>query len=342
MYEPERVSVIVPVFNVKEYLREALDSLLAQTYRNLEIVVVDDGSTDGSGKICDEYARKDERFHVIHQENRGLSGARNTALEIITGQYVMFLDSDDAWHPDMARIMVETQQREQADMVMCRFALCPTEERMNLGLPDQNLQPLAEQGWYNRVDALHALADGRLNYAVWNKIYRRELWECIRFPEGRVYEDILTDFQLLNCINNLYILDDVLYLQRIHSKSITVSCTAQNIQDYIYAVSQKEKYISRYLPEVFSDEHLFLMKQAKLYWLIDKYYRLYPKNENERRYAKELKQWILDTGRTIDWSKCALHNRCLYQTLRFCPGLMKKTYHVYLWVCNERKTKKSQ
>ena len=271
-----------------------------------------------------------------------MSRARNAALEIITGQLVMFLDSDDAWHPDMARIMVETQQREQADMVICRFALCPTEERMNFGLQERDLRPVAEQGWYDRIDALRALADGRLNYSVWNKIYRRELWENIRFPEGHVYEDVLTDFQLLNCIHKIYILSDVLYLHRIHQKSITTSCTAQNIQDYVYAVSQKEKYINRHIPDVFSDEHLFLMNHAKLNWLIDKYYRFYPRDENEKRFARKLRQWILEMGKTIDWNRCSLHNRCLYQMLRFCPGLMKKAYPVNLRICKWWKIVKEQ
>ena len=213
--ESDRVSVIVPVYNVKEYLRESLDSLLVQTYRNLEILVVDDGSTDGSGKICDEYTRKDARIQVVHQENQGLSGARNTAMDLMTGELVMFLDPDDAYHPEMIWKMVETLCREQADMVLCKFSVHRTLQKMNPNGSGMRRLPSAPEGKYDRVSALQALASERFNYSVWNRIYRRKLWDGIRFPQGHVYEDVVVDYRILDRINSLYVLDDELYFQRI-------------------------------------------------------------------------------------------------------------------------------
>lgn len=104
--ESPLVSVIVPVYNVKPYLNEALDSVINQTYRNQEIILIDDGSTDGSGEICDEYATRDNRIKVIHQTNQGLSAARNAGLDIMHGSVISFLDSDDAFHPQMIEIML--------------------------------------------------------------------------------------------------------------------------------------------------------------------------------------------------------------------------------------------
>lgn len=124
------VSVIVPVFNVKSFLPEALDSLLAQTYQKLEIILVDDGSNDGSEKICDAFAKNDGRIRVIHKQNEGVSAARNTGLSVMHGEVVAFLDSDDAFHPEFVRTMLTAMQTEDADMAICKYSLYKTERKM--------------------------------------------------------------------------------------------------------------------------------------------------------------------------------------------------------------------
>ncbi len=124
------VSIIIPVYNVAPYLVEALESAIHQTYKNLEIIIIDDGSTDGSETICDEYARKDHRVRVIHQDNKGLSAARNIGLGIMTGDAVAFLDSDDALEFDYVEKLVEAMNREDADIVICRFTIHNTVEKM--------------------------------------------------------------------------------------------------------------------------------------------------------------------------------------------------------------------
>ena len=129
MMEP-LVSVIIPIYNVRPYLCEALDSVLRQTYRNLEILIIDDGSDDGSEEICDEYGKKDSRITVIHQKNRGLSAARNVGLNRMRGDYIAFLDPDDAFHPDMIRCLMEALQRNEAEIAVCGIIRCYTLHRM--------------------------------------------------------------------------------------------------------------------------------------------------------------------------------------------------------------------
>lgn len=322
MCEPERVSVIVPVFNVEEYLEEALDSLLMQTYRNLEILVVDDGSTDGSGKICDEYAKKDKRIQVIHQDNQGLSGARNTALELMSGDMVMFLDSDDAWLPETVYMMVETLKQEQADIVVCRFL--PFQNEIEIDTIKSEIKPLpsAKRGHYDRITALHALANGQINYAVWNKIYRRELWNNIRFPYGHVYEDVLTDYCILNHIQRLYVLDYVLYLQRIHKGSITNKYSETNIRDYLLANSQLEEYISAHIQGVFLHEHLSRMRQIQMNTLMNMYYH-YTKRDD---FSEELRQRILKARKSMDLQKQSVHTWAVSQLLRLSPELLRNIH----------------
>ena len=124
------VSVIIPVFNVQPFLSEALDSVIQQTYRNLEIILIDDGSRDGSEEICDEYARRDERIVVIHQKNKGLSAARNAGLDIMSGNAIVFLDPDDAFQPDYIKAMMTEMICQEADLVICKYALLNSTGKM--------------------------------------------------------------------------------------------------------------------------------------------------------------------------------------------------------------------
>ena len=328
--ESERVSVIVPVYNVKEYVREALDSLAAQRYRNLEILVVDDGSTDGSGEICDEYAQADTRFRVIHQENRGLSGARNTALDIMTGDLVMFLDPDDAYDPETVGKLVEVRKREQADLALCRYAVCRTTDRMNLSAARTKIRPSGLPGSYSREEALRALADRKINISVWNKIYRRELWEGIRFPAGQVFEDMPTTYRILNRTEKLYVLDEILCLHRIHHGSITMTFSEKNIRDHLLAFSMRDSYVREQIRDVFSGEQLFRMKQSCLESMMRMYFCYCPAGASGKQFDAELRQRIIGARRSISLRRCRFRTRVFYRMFRFCPGFTRMTYPLYL------------
>ena len=194
------VSVIIPIYNVRPYLREALESVINQNYRNLEILLIDDGSDDGSERICDEYKKKDERIRLIHQKNKGLSAARNAGLNVATGHIIAFLDPDDAFHPDYIGKMLETMEHEVVDLVVCNFSIC--NDSFDFVRRKEKAFPIKE-GIYDRDNILRALADDMINHAVWNKLYRRELWEKIRFPVGHDYEDLDTTFKVLSLCNSV-------------------------------------------------------------------------------------------------------------------------------------------
>ena len=197
------VSVIIPVHNVSPYLREALDSVIYQTYKNLEILVIDDGSTDGSGIICDKYL-SDPRVIVIHQDNRGLSGARNTGLDHATGDYISFLDSDDVYHPNMINLLLQSVLQYNADLSACGYT-----PFINSHLKKTKHKPrkiIENAHVLSKRETIILLLEGSFSTNVWSKLYRRQLWESLRFPEGYVYEDLHVMPFLLEKCNNIVFL----------------------------------------------------------------------------------------------------------------------------------------
>ena len=192
------ISIIVPVYNVEKYLHRCVDSILNQTYRNLEIILVDDGSPDRSGEICDEYAAKDGRIRVIHQENRGLSGARNAGLDICKGEYIAFVDSDDYIEPDMFQQLFTGIN----DVDLCGCGMI-RETQAGEVLAVARVEAVCSFSGMSILRQHYTGNNGRLGItevAVWGKLYRRRLFEQLRFRVGLLFEDVhLMPYYLSQC-----------------------------------------------------------------------------------------------------------------------------------------------
>lgn len=232
MKEP-KISVIVPVYKVEPYLRKCLDSIVNQTYRNLEIILVDDGSPDNCGAICDEYAAKDQRVRVIHKANGGLSSARNAALEIATGDYVGFVDSDDWIETDMFEYLLAGMQLEKADVAVCGVI----EEYPR----HQNYRALEKKETFDREESMKLLLQGgMLQNRVWDKLWRRALFTAIRFPQGKNYEDLAIAHRLFDKARKLVCLPDAKYHYLLRGDSILADSSLKNRMDCYWAA--KERY----------------------------------------------------------------------------------------------------
>ena len=181
----ERISVIVPVYNVEPYLERCFDSVAAQSYQNLEILLIDDGSTDGSGELCEELAERDERVRVIHKKNGGLGSARNTGIRAATGQILSFVDSDDWIEPGMYETLTEIMHREQAGIIACGI-----QRVTETGEVSYYNDKLDERCVYSVEEALRELPrNERLSNSMCNKLFRRETIEGLSINEQIAYED---------------------------------------------------------------------------------------------------------------------------------------------------------
>jgi len=206
------VSVIVPVYNVEKYLRQCLDSLKEQTLGDVEFIVIDDGSTDGSGEICDEYA-EDSRFRVFHTENHGLSAARNRGLDEARGEWIEFVDSDDWVEPGFCEIPLKAVRKYQSDMAIFCF-----EKVTEKGKRTRRKKREKVNGYITKEKAIDF---GGL--AAWNKIYKRSLFSNIRYPEDHLYEDIAITHKLIYSACSIVALPDILIRYRIRKNSLSRS-----------------------------------------------------------------------------------------------------------------------
>ncbi len=266
------VSVIVPVYNVKPYLREALDSVIHQTYQNLEIILVDDGSTDGSGEICDHYQHKDNRIRVIHQNNKGLSAARNAGLDMMQGEIVAFLDPDDAYFLGFIEKMYRKMHASQADIVICGFHFCYTADRMSM--ENCRTSYLISDETLTSISALNCLIDSKIADNVWNRLYCSRIFDHLRFPEGHVYEDVLLSPLIFENANTILTISNALIFHRKRPQSITTTNSEKNICDMLYARHMRAKYISSKIPKWFSKDQRQQYNERCLIFYILQYFRL--------------------------------------------------------------------
>ncbi|MDD2362409.1 MAG: glycosyltransferase [Oscillospiraceae bacterium] len=228
------ISIIIPVYNVEPYLRKCLDSVVNQTYPHLEIVLVDDGSPDNCGAICDEYARKDARIKVIHKENGGLCSARNAGMQIASGEFVGFVDSDDWISEDMYEYLITNALKYDADITCCRYyRVNPVKETSSQcdGIT-QAFTP------YRALDEL--ISRNILRTLFCTKLFRMKLFQNISFPTDRTYEGTAMMHKLFEKSNRVLSLGDPKYYYVVNSNSITKSRSIKNGMDYVIA------HINRY------------------------------------------------------------------------------------------------
>lgn len=251
--EKTLISVVVPIYKVEKYLPQCVDSILNQTYLNLEVILVDDGSPDNCGKICDEYAAKDSRVRVIHKKNGGLSDARNAGIDVAQGDYLAFVDSDDWLEPDTYEAMLAAMERHNAKLVCagrfdneektgeCRVGLCPEREEFLEAVP------LVRKifHWDN------------MDSASWDKLYARELFREIRYPVGKAMEDLPTTYRLVLLAGGGVLLPKPVYHYRCRAGSITMAALSEKNFHLSQNAALAYKDICNRVPVLIPDAHYF-------------------------------------------------------------------------------------
>ena len=244
MSQEKLLSVIIPVYNVEEYLAKCLDSILGQTYRNLEVILVNDGSKDGSGKICDIYAQKDSRIRVIHKENGGLSSARNAGMDAATGEYITFVDSDDWLEADGYAHLMNLMERYQVKLVCGgNYDVDGGTGTRTLGVCPSREEVVTAEEFVGRMFLWQGC-----DSSACDKIYHKSLLENFRYPEGRVCEDVAVTYKIVLGTDRAAFSDRPFYNYYHRPGSITIS-TAREISEKTFHFSQHTEQIYAYIKE---------------------------------------------------------------------------------------------
>ena len=304
------ISVVVPVYNVEKYLGRCVDSIINQTYANLEIILVDDGSTDNSGKICDDYLNKDNRIHVIHKVNGGLSDARNTGIDESKGEYILFVDSDDYISNRMVEALCKSMLENESDLALCNFTY--VDERGN-ALQDKNKYSPIKNEVLTSYDALRRISGfpGSWYYVVaWNKLYKKELFNNIKFPYGKCHEDEFIVHKIFDKCNTISCVEERLYFYVQRTDSIMNQKYSIKRLDGAEACAERTKYFLEKKEYRFASKAL----SAGMSVLAGAYDRLdFNIAENNTRYC-QLKDrlteifrsntiWLLKNSTARDWVK---------------------------------------
>ncbi|MDD7738629.1 MAG: glycosyltransferase [Fusicatenibacter sp.] len=257
MKQEELISVVIPVYNIQEYVDDCIESVVHQTYQNLEIIIVDDGSIDQSGKKCDAWAGKDPRIQVIHQKNGGLSEARNTGMKYVSGNYVGFVDGDDVIFPEMYQKLLDNMRETSAQISCCELKR-DTNFSLNQSLKTLDgypIEDLEEQKKKRRVlsgrDAMQALVyENHFQVTVWNKLYHKSILDGISFEKGKYHEDEFWTYQVVARAERIVVLDEELYGYRLRENSITTQQYSLKHLDLLEARAKRLAFLEQNYPEL--------------------------------------------------------------------------------------------
>jgi len=234
------ISIIIPVYNGKKYLAQCIDSIVGQTYGNWELLLIDDGSTDGAEDMCDEYAANNDRISVLHKVNGGQASARNEGIALAKGEYIGFVDCDDWLEPDMYATMIATLQREQAEIIICGY----TEEYAHR---QKIVNGDGEQTTYDSATSLRLVLQGKIGSYLWSMLFKREVVQEL-MPDLNPYEDHATIFKWISHAHRVVILHQSFYHYRQLQGSSLHSYNPRNASHFFLAAKERYDYMNEHRP----------------------------------------------------------------------------------------------
>lgn len=319
------ISIIVPVYNTERYLSECLNSIIKQTYQNIEIIIVDDASTDNSCRIIAEFQRQDNRIKCFrHEKNGGISIARNTGLKHSTGAYIAWCDSDDVLHPQFIEYLYSILIKEDADFVECQ---CVSDYEFSPSTFHEQFDTTVVVG--DRIDFIQRYATHQLQTSLWSKLLKRELFDDFCFPAGRIYEENYFYAAINNRVNRAAYSSTTLYFYRKRMNSIMNTFRLQELKEGLKLID-----LFMTIPKEYSDGIKSLFRQKSLRYLLGYWQRIamMPTSiQNKIRYNKLVVHFMGKTGVTTnDISSFSRKERFIYKyrnnTLMFIAYLLFRKY----------------
>ena len=296
--EKTLISIVLPIYNIEKYLTDCIESVINQTYKNIEIILVDDGSEDNCATICDNYANKDKRIKVIHKENGGLSDARNAGLKIATGEYITFIDSDDIIDKQYIENLFEILVENNADIAICNYK--EIEEKNNYKQLPKNYKPKNEIDIFDNIESLKQMYTSHKHgmvFVAWAKLYKKELFikNNIKYPEGKIHEDTYTTYKLLYYAKKVVFTEKELYFYRLRKGSIMNSKFNLKKLDKLPAIEETcEFFLEKNEPELLKCAFNDYMKACiKLIYVIDNAYEGEDKENIEKEILEKAKENFL-------------------------------------------------
>ncbi len=320
MRKPPLVSVIVPAYNVEQYLERCINSIIEQTYTNIEILILNDGSTDSTGRIIDKYVESFDNIVPIHKENEGIGKTRNRGLDVASGEFLFFVDSDDYIESCTIEFLVNEALKQSAEIVCCN----------KYRVYENSGKCVEEHGYETLVlDKKKALEfflfTEYVDVVFWNKLIKRELFDGVRCPD-HIYEDVCTVYKLIDRANRIVCIDKPLYYYCERKESITEKKFSQTTYLLKDAIDENYRFITNKYNDLRSD-----MNVARIRWYMVIYNKMMLSDYKDLNFVKELRTLIHKGVRDI-WKSKKISNQRKFQYMLFKHSLLlyKLSYKVFL------------
>ena len=316
----EMISVIVPIYMGEKWLPRCIEAIRNQSFQNLEIILVNDGSPDNSGRVCEEFAAIDNRIKIVHKENGGLSDARNAGIAVAAGQYIMFVDEDDYIHPDMAKILYQTMKATKADIVVCDFLPVSDEAKVEYPQITQTAEPVCFEG-QEIMNQLYYR--NLLTVVAWNKLYKKEVFAKHGYIKGRVHDDESAIHFILHACKKTAYIEEKLYYYVQREGSITSKRKWNYYSDTWQAYEERLAF----LEENGYVQMASYTKEHMLHYAVT-YYKMLKGSPEAKEIAKEMRT-VFKTLLTHDdiRQKLSPDLRREYK----CFALHPVCYDIYVW-----------